>query len=109
MEIPFRSQFDSTHFAFVMTFEVQNIAGYYDGDVRSLYVQAQLKREIRHDAQQQELYPVVLDLHGKLYRMNQSQENGAMLQPPTDLPIVVRPGIPQSIDLSFVVSAHYLQ
>lgn len=109
MEIPFRSQFDSRYFAFYMTLEPQNIYGFYDGDVRYLNVQAYLKRELHKDEPQQELYPVMLNLHGKLYRMNNSQEHGATLLPISDVPISVLPSIPQLVNLSFTISLGYLR
>ena len=109
MEIPFRSQFDSRHFAFYMVLEPQNISGFYDGDVRYLYVQAYLKRDLHKDEPQQGLYPVMLNFHGKLYRMNNPQDYGATLLPIADTPISVLPGVPQLVNLSFTVSPSYLR
>src|SRR5690242_2356447 len=94
MEVPFRSQFDSRYYAFFMTFEPQNITGTYDGDTHRLNIQAVLKRELHKETQAQDLYPIVLDLHGKLYPMNHPHENGAALQPIVDLPInLVSPNV----------------
>ena len=110
MEIPIRSQFDSRHYAFILTYDTQNIAGIYDGDTRRLNINAMLRRDIhpKEDVQQR-LEMTILDLHGRLYPMNASHENGALLQPCLDLPIHVIPGALQNINLSFLLSTHYLQ
>ena len=108
MEIPFRSQFDSRYLAY-MVLEPQNIYGFYDGDVRYLNVQAYFKHELHKGEQEQELYPVMLNLHGKLYRMNNAQDYGAPLLPIVDTPISVLPGIPQLVNLSFAISPNYLR
>jgi hypothetical protein len=110
MDIAFRSQFDSTDWALVMTLEPQNFAPVYDSDRSLLHIQVTLKRQTYNDRTSQVLYPVLLDLHGKLQRPNSMQESGAQLQPPLDLPVsFVSPNIPQLVNLSFAFSAHYLQ
>lgn len=49
-------------------------------------------------------------LHGKLHRPNMMQESGARLQPPLDLPVsFFSPNTSQLVNLSFALSAHYLQ
>lgn len=110
MEIPFRSQFDSTHWAFVMTLDTQDIVGIYDGIVSCLNMQVQFKRPLPDANQPPDVYPVLLELHGKLYRTNQQQEHGAELQPVVDLPISCRsPETQHSSYLSFRMSRRYLQ
>lgn len=110
MEIPFRSQFDSRHWSFVMTFEAQDIMGIYDGDVSCLNMQIQLKRQLADANQPQDMYPVLMNLYGKLYRMNQPQEHGAELQPLVNLPIsFIAPETRHSSYLSFRVSKGYLK
>lgn len=110
MEIPFRSQSDSRHWAFVMTFDVQDIIGIYDGDVSCLNFQVQFRRPLPHATQPQDIYPVLMNMYGKLYRMNQPQEHGAELQPLVDLPIsFISPENRYSTYLSFRVSRHYLE
>jgi len=110
MEIPFHSQFDSTHWALVMTLEPQNFAPVYDDDRSLLYIQVTFKRPTYNDKQPQNPYPVLLDLHGKLHRPNAMQEGGAQLLSPLDLPIsFVTPNTPQLVNLSFALSARYLR
>jgi hypothetical protein len=110
VEIPFRSQFNSIHWAFVMTFDAQDIRGIYDGDVSCLNFQVQFKRPIPDATQAKEVYPVLMNLYGKLYRMNQPQDHGAELQPLVDLPIsFIYPETKYSTYLSFRISRHYLQ
>jgi hypothetical protein len=107
MDIPFHSQFDSTHWALVMTLEPQNFAPIYDGDRSLLYIQVTFKRPTYNDNQPQDLYPVLLDLHGKLHRPNAMQESGAQLLSSLDLPVsFVSPNTPQLVNLSFALSAH---
>lgn len=109
MEIPFRSQFDSMHSAFIMTFEIQNIAPVYNVDVPRLDMQVNLKRELHNDQQIEDLYPVILDLYGRLYRANANQDTGATLLPTFNLPITLFPGVSNPANLSFAFSAYYLQ
>lgn len=110
MEIPFRSEFDSIHWAFVMTLEPQNFAPLYDGDIPRLNVQVTFKRSNHNDNQPQGLYPVVLELHGKLTRANEPFELGVALLPSEEMPInLVSTNVEQYVNLSFVFSARYLQ
>jgi hypothetical protein len=110
MEISFRSQFDSRHWSFVMTFDPQDIQGIYDGDVSCLNIAIQLKRQPAERDQPQDMYPVLLNFYGKLYRMNQPQELGAELQPVVNLPIsFVSSEVRHSASLSFRISNGYLK
>ncbi len=82
MEIPFRLQSDSMHYAFVMTFEHEQITAAYDGDIARLNIPARFKRLPPDDYQQQQgLYPAVLELHGRLSSVNTQAEWGASLLP----------------------------
>lgn len=110
MEIPLRSQFDSTHWAFVMALDTQDVVGIYDGVVSCLNMQVQFKRPLPDSNQPPDVYPVLLELHGKLYRTNQQQEHGAELQPVVDLPIsCISPETWYFSHLSFRMPKRYLQ
>jgi hypothetical protein len=110
MEISFYSQFDSTHWALVMTLEPQNFAPVYDAGTSLLRIQVTLKHPTDNDTQPRDLYPVILDLHGKLCSTNDIYGTGATLLPPRDLPIsFVSPNTPQLVNLSFAFSTRYLQ
>lgn len=110
MEIPFRFQSGSGHNAFVMTFEYEQITANQDSDLARITIPARFKRVPPADDQQQELYPVVLELHGRLSRANVQPEWGATLLPPEDLPIILEsPKSESYMNLSFAFSRHYLQ
>ena len=110
MEIPFYSQFGSMDWALVMTLEPQNFAPVYDAGTSLLHIQVTLKRPTDNDNQPMDLYPVILDLHGKLCSTNAIYGTGATLLPPLDLPIsFVSPNTPRLVNLSFAFSTRYLQ
>ena len=110
MDIPFNSEFDSTRWAFLMTVEPQQMAATYDDNVSRLSMGATFKRAPQDNNQPQDMYPVILNLYGKLYRMNASHEYGAQLQPVEALPIsLISPNASTLTYLSFLVSPHYLQ
>lgn len=110
MDIPFNSEFDSTHWAFLMTVEPQQMAATYDDNVSRLSMGATFKRAPQDNNQPQDMYPVILNLHGKLYRMNASHEYGAELQPVEALPIsLISPNASALSYLSFLASPRYLQ
>src|SRR5712691_2281861 len=87
MDIPFRFQSDSRYYAFVMTFEPEQITAVHDGDIPRLNISVRFKRTPLDNSQQQGLYPVVLELHGRLSRVNASSDWGATLLPLEDIPI----------------------
>ena len=108
MDIPFNSEFDSTRC--LMTVEPQQMAATYDDNVSRLSMGATFKRAPQDNNQPQDMYPVILNMHGKLYRMNASHEFGAQLQPVEALPIIlISPNASTHTYLSFLVSPHYLQ
>ena len=110
MEIPFRFQSDSRHYAFVMTFEYEQITANHDSDLARITIPARFKRVPPDDDQQQELYPVVFELHGRLSRANTQPEWGATLLPLEDMPIILKSPKGESFaNLSFVFSRLYLQ
>ncbi len=110
MEIPFHSQFDSTHYAFVLTLEPQNFAPTHNSERSLLHIQATFRRSTYNDNQPRDLYPVILDLHGKLCSTNDVYGIGATLLPSLDLPIsFISANTPQLVNLSFAFSTHYLQ
>ena len=110
MDIPFRFKPDSRNFAFVMSFEHEQIAANCDSDIARITIPARFKRVPSNDDQQQELYPVVLELHGRLSRANAQSEWGATLLPFEDLPIILAsPKIEAHANLSFAFSKFYLR
>src|SRR6266571_7847175 len=110
MDIPFHSQFDPSDWAFIMMLEPQNFAPAYDAGTSLLHIQVTLKHPTYKDNQPQDLYPVILDLHGKLCSTNAIYGPGAPLLPPRDLPIsFVSPHTAQPASLSFALSPNYLQ
>lgn len=109
MEFPFRSQFSSTHWSFIMTFEPQNIIGSYDGDTSCLNMQTTFKCLAADYAQQQDTYPVILDLHGTLHRINYPNENSVSLRPVVDMPIsLIHTDISYNANLSFAFPKRYI-
>lgn len=110
MEIPFRIQSDSREYAFFMTFEHEQITATYDGDISRLNIPVRFKRTPFDNNQQQGLYPVVLELHGRLFRVNAPNDWGATLLPLEDMPISLKSAkSEQFINLSFAFSRLYLQ
>lgn len=110
MDIPFYSEFDSTRWAFLMTIDPQQIVGNYDENVSRLNIGVMFKRAPQDGNEPQDMYPVILNLQGKLYRVNASHEFGAALEPVETLPIsLVRPNTSVSSYLSFVISPRYLR
>jgi len=93
-----------------MALDTQDVVGIYDGVVSCLNMQVQFKRPLPDANQPPDVYPVLLELHGKLYRTNQQQEHGAELQPVVDLPIsCISPETWYFSHLSFRMSKRYLQ
>lgn len=110
MDVPFYSEFDSTNWSFLLTIEPDQIVGNYDENVSRLNVGATFKRVPQDNNQPQEVYLVILNLHGKLHRVNASHEYGAMLQPVETLPInLIKANAAVHSYLSFVVSPRYLR
>lgn len=110
MDIPFYSEFDSTRWALLMSIEPQQLMATYDENVARLSINATFKRAPQDTYQSQNLYPVILNLYGKIYRMNAMHEYGAELQPIEALPIsLITPNATVPTYLSFVVSPRYLQ
>jgi len=68
MDIPLRFQSDSRNYALVMTLEPEQITAVHDGDISRLNIPVRFKRTPLDNNQQQGLYPVVLELHGRLFR-----------------------------------------
>jgi hypothetical protein len=109
IDIPFYLEFDSTRWAFLMTIEPDQIMGNYDENVARLNIGVLFKRVPPDNNQQQEGYPVILNLYGKLHRVNALHEYGATLQPIETLPInLIRANVAVHSYLSFVVSPRYL-
>jgi hypothetical protein len=93
-----------------MTIEPQQMAATYDDNVSRLSMGATFKRAPQDNNQPKDMYPVISNLHGKLYRMNASHEYGAELQPIEALPIsLISANTSMLTYLSFLVSPHYLQ
>ncbi len=110
MEIPFRIQSDSREYAFFMTFEHEQITASFDGDISRLNIPVRFKRTPFDNNQQQGLYPVVLDLRGRLFRVNAPNDWGATLLPLEDMPISLKSAkSEQFVNLSFAFSRLYLQ
>src|SRR5712692_5019659 len=110
MEIPFRIQSDSREYAFFITFEHEQITASFDGDISRLNIPVRFKRTPFDNNQQQDLYPVVLELHGRLFRVNAPNDWGAILLPLEDMPInLLSPISEHFINLSFSFSRLYLQ
>src|SRR5579859_3902198 len=109
MDIPFYSEFDSTQWALLMSIEPQQLVATSDENVARLSINATFKRAPQDNNQPQDMYPVILNLYGKLYRMNVTHEFGAELQPVETLPIsLIKPNAAVPTYLSFVVSPRYL-
>ncbi len=107
MEIPFRSEFDSMRWAFTLNFEPQQLGATYDNEMSYLHTQASIKREV-HSNEPQNLFPVILELHGRLSRVNDYSNLGARLLPIEDMPINLASSA-QLVNLSFSLSKHYIQ
>jgi hypothetical protein len=109
MDIPFYSEFDSSRWALLMSIESEQIVSMYDENVSRLNIGVIFKRGQQDNNQPQDLYPVILSLHGKLHRVNAMQEYGAELQPVEALPIsLISQNASVRAYLSFVVSPRYL-
>lgn len=107
MEVPFRGQFDHRHWAFTLHFELQNFAA-FTTDASCLGVQGTLRYGEQN--QSNDLVPVLLDLHGKLTRINGLADLGASLLPVRELPLnLFAPYGYQLINLSFLFSQDYIQ
>jgi hypothetical protein len=110
MDIPLRFQSDSRNYALVMTFEHEQITAIYDGDISRLNIPVRFKWTLLENNQQQGLYPVVLELHGRLFRANAHSDWGATLLPLEDMPIsLLSPNSEYFVNLSFAFSRLYLQ
>jgi hypothetical protein len=110
MEIPFRIQSDSREYAFFITFEHEQITASFDGDISRLNIPVRFKRTPFVNNQQQDLYPVVLELHGRLFRVNAPNDWGATLLPLEDMPIsLISAKSEHFVNLSFAFSRLYLQ
>jgi len=109
MKIPFLDQSSNRDYAFMMEFELENIAA-YNADTSNLRIQTTFRRTGSGDNQLQNRYPVILELHGRLARANRQDDIGAALGPVRELPISFsRPNHQQWIDLLFTFPMHYLQ
>jgi len=98
------------HYAFMMSFEHEQITATHDGDTSRLNIPVRFKRVLLNDNQQQGHYPVVLELHGKLARVNTPSDWGAALLPLEEMPIsLTSPTSEYFANLSFVFSRLYLQ
>src|SRR5437016_5564274 len=109
MKIPFRDQSNNRDYAFMMEFELENIAA-YNTDTSNLRIQTTFRRTGSGDNQLQNRYPVILELHGRLARANGQGDIGATLGPVRELPISFsRPNKEQWLDLLFTFPIAYLQ
>ncbi|SRR5579875_223110 len=109
MDIPFYSELDSTQWALIMSIEPQQMMATYDEQVARLSINATFKRASQDSYRSQDVYPVILNLYGKLHRVNATHEYGAELQPLEALPInLITPNTTVYSYLSFVVSPRYL-
>jgi len=82
----------------------------YSGDVASLTFQATIERMGYWDTQLGGATPVLLSLHGALYRGQTYRNVGAMLLPPEGFPLRLPPvGDKMPVRLSFACSRRYIE
>jgi hypothetical protein len=107
MDVPFRGQFDHRRWVFTLQLEPQSFAA-FTSDVPRLNVQGTLRYGERE--QNNDLAPVLLELHGRLTRANGLADVGALLLPVKELPLnLFAPyGFPL-VNLSFLFSKDYIQ
>ena len=109
MKIPFRDQSNNRDYAFMMEFELENIAA-FDSDASKLCIQATFRRTGGGGNQLQNRYPVILELHGRLARASGQSDIGATLRPVRELPISFSRHDSQPwVNLVFPFPIQYLQ
>lgn len=109
MRIPLRYQSNQSTYAFIMEFELDNMSA-YSTDTSNLRIQATFRRVGGGDSHLQALYPILLELHGKLVRANGQGDGGAVLGPVRELPISFEKADGERwFDLLFTFPLSYLQ
>ena len=86
MEIPLHSQFDSRHWMCTVYFDVQAFFAYASTGTPRLGVPALFQRA-QHENQAQQLFPVLLEVHGSLSGPTSPGESGMPLLAVKEVPI----------------------
>lgn len=100
----------SIYAAFTLTIDREWPQASYSGDVASLVFQTTVERMISWDTHLGDATPVLLSLHGTLYRGQTYRNVGAVLLPPEGLPLrVLAVGDKMPLRLSFTCSRRYVE
>jgi len=100
----------SPYAAFALTIDQEMLQAGYSGDVASLTFQATLERMSSWDMQLGGATPILLSLHGALYREQMYRYTGVALLPPDSLPLnIPKVGDMLTLRLPFTCSRRYIE